>query len=237
MAEGEFIKVKVPETYICKNVGENKGKFEENKCEKEGGKKEFEWTPIEAATAVEAENHPLTFTHLESEVAGIKVSVVCEKAKGTGKLEPAGVSVLTTFEYTVCKLFTITADHQASEAAGCTVEAVKQAEASDQYLYNVGSGGIEDAFTQKGATFAEIKVTGATCVLKGTYTVVAQGGEGKVGQVCPILIPTAATGTELHEMICTGQGSKLELKLGAEGKKARLFVDVLLKVGVLWYIA
>jgi hypothetical protein len=232
LAEGEFIKVKVPETYICKNVGENKGKFEENKCEKEGGKKEFEWTPVEAATAYEAENHPLTAIHLESEVAGIKISIVCEKAKGTGKLEPAGASAVTTLEFSSCKLYSITADHKAEVVAGCTIEEpIKQAEATDQDIYNVTSGGIEDSFSQKGTVFAEVKILGAGCLLKGTYKITAQGGEGKVGQICPILVPTAAAGVEVHEMICNGLGSKLELG----GKKARLFIDILTKLAVSWF--
>jgi hypothetical protein len=52
VATASVASAKVPEWKQCRNVGLNKGKFEDSKCTKEGGNKEWEWKQLETKEAV-----------------------------------------------------------------------------------------------------------------------------------------------------------------------------------------
>jgi hypothetical protein len=79
----------VPHWYSCENVGAEKGKFENNVCTKEGGKKEFEWVRIKEGTKEKPFDVQVkTKGTLVLEIPGNKITC---KVKDAGSIwNPAG---------------------------------------------------------------------------------------------------------------------------------------------------
>ena len=222
-----------PEVNECTKVAAGTGEFEKSTCEGVAGTKEFKWAPITENVAYEANLHPAVVSHLESEIGGVTVSIVCEAAKSIGaknNLKVGGASE-GEMEFSACKTFQIV-KHDGSEVPGCKVEPIKL-KTADQTVRNATNNGVEDEFKPSPATtkvFGEIEIK--TCVLEGKYKVETEGAAGSTGQTCGILVPSFAE--KEHEMICTGPGSKLLFAT----KKARFWTDLLIKLvnGGRWFV-
>jgi hypothetical protein len=82
----------------CLNVGENKGKFENSECIKEGGKKEFEWGAWAVLTATEKVTSSGTLKLTDE---GTGVTLTCE-GTDEGTVGPEGKDETTKITATKC---------------------------------------------------------------------------------------------------------------------------------------
>ena len=131
----------------------------------------------------------------ESTVATQKILIKCEKNKGTGSLTAttgAGSGELT-FEGCVLWLVNGTTHEATSAAATCTV-----ANAIAKISAQLGKENTLETLKGSGEAglFTEIKITGASCVAKGTFKVtgevVCSGPEGEVALAVHVLNCNAA---------------------------------------------
>jgi len=150
---------------------------------------------------------------LKTEIGTTKIYIDCQKTTLTGKIEKGDKSSLT-IKYSECKLYE---GATGKVIASCTVENIT-ATASGEV-----EAGVEEKFSPTtGEEFTKIKITGATCVLKGAF-------ELKGTQKCGL--PNARPFMIEHEISCSESGSSLKLgtkscvfrgsvKIKLEGKEA-----------------
>jgi hypothetical protein len=132
---------------------------------------------------------------LESVIASQKVEIKCASDSGTGELEASSGAGSATLEFATCKLFLVNATtHVAEESTVCTV-ANPVAKISSQLE-------AVTTLTQlkaSGTSFTEIKITGASCVAKGTFAVTGEvtcsSPEGDVALVTHVFNCNSAKAT------------------------------------------
>jgi hypothetical protein len=132
---------------------------------------------------------------LESVIASQKVEIKCASDSGTGEINSATGADSATLEFATCKLFLINATtHVAEESTVCTV-ANPVAKISSQ----LEAGTTLVQLKASGTNFTEIKITGASCVAKGTFAVTGEvtcsGPEGTVALVTHVLNCNSAKST------------------------------------------
>jgi hypothetical protein len=132
---------------------------------------------------------------LESVIASQKVEIKCASNSGTGELEAANGAGSGTLEFATCKLFLVNATtHVAEESTVCTV-ANPVAKISSQ----LEAVTTLEKLKASGTNFTEIKITGASCVAKGTFAVTGEvtcsGPEGTVALVTHVLNCNSANST------------------------------------------
>jgi hypothetical protein len=137
---------------------------------------------------------------LESVIATQKVLIKCTKNSGTGTLE-AGGKAKGELTFETCKLFTVNSTtHVAEESAVCAV-----ANPVSKILGQLEAGNTLVVLKANGTNFTEIKITGSSCVAKGTFAVTGEqtcsGPEGMVALVT-------------HALNCNAESTTL--KLGTE---------------------
>jgi hypothetical protein len=140
---------------------------------------------------------------LNFEVASAKTMITCtNNALVKGAISKSGeTSGEITFKG--CKVFSI-ASGVATNLSVCAVEEPITFKFTDQLI--TGAGGlVEDEFkaSEAAEVFVKIKITGASCTIKGTYEpkgtyVASLGDEGEVEK------------TE-HELVYTSHGSKIKI--------------------------
>jgi hypothetical protein len=134
---------------------------------------------------------------LESTIATQKILIRCEAEKGSATLTIATASGPTELTLSTCTVWTINSiSHAAEQATACTV-----ANPVIKATLTLEAAGLAK-FT---SVSSEIKITGASCPLKGTYKL---SGE----QICGL--PEAEVALVTHSILCNAVGSKL--LLGAE---------------------
>ena len=199
-AKGEFLKVKVPSFWICKEGGTEK--YENHLCAKKGETGKWSFAPIAAGETFATEDtddETITFY-----IFGIPVLSICRTSSTTGKVEPAG-STKVTNTLTECKSFTIS--KQKKEELKCVVNSPGEPGGTIKFAYDgrliMGKGiGPEEELKPAvaGKPFFEIETSGAECAIAGTAKI-----EGAT--VCSL--PEATVGKVEHEMICSSSGSNL----------------------------
>lgn len=175
----------------CQARPDGHGNWKDPNCKEPGVNGTYETQEItngpvegEGATAV-----------LKTEIGTTKIYIGCQKTTLTGKFEKGGKSS-ATIKYTECKLY--------EEATGkvvtsCIVENIT-ATALDEL--EGPKGAIEDKFTPKeNEEFTKIKITGSSCVLKGTFEI-------KGSFKCEL--PSAESHVVEHEINCKESGSNLK---------------------------
>ena len=154
---------------------------------------------------------------LEGKVLGTAITIECKKDIFSGTIEAGGASK-GEIKFTECTVPT---------AAKCKV--TEPIEFSFNDLLVGPEPGVEDEFkgvkenAKKEIIFVEITLTGAECLLKGSYPV-------KGTQTCKL--PGGETPGKEHTIECTPAGSKL--KLGTEEAKFTSTEKVKLTSGKEW---
>lgn len=217
--------------WVCKEgaASEPPVKYDNHECNtqvKPLAERKWEWLEVKGTEKFSVEGESAA-SKLEGEVAGLKTIVECKKDKFKGEIEKEGKSKgEITFE--TCEFFEVK-NHVKTAVANCTVPPITF-KFIDALVQGQGLGpatwGPEDQFNpETGETFVEIKIEGASCVLKGTYKatqheVAISEGTTTVkykGQVCAL--PEAGVGKVVHEIVCTSTGSHLTFN----GKAAYFF--------------
>ena len=175
----------------CQQRPDGHGHWKDSKCTEPGSNFEYETQEITNAT-VEGEGATAI---LKSEIGTTKIYIDCQKTKATGTIEKDGKTT-ATIEDEECKLYEESTGKQVSN---CTVPTIT---AKVVGVLEGSKGAVEDKLTPaEGEKFAQVKIEGATCVLKGTFEV-------KGSQKCKL--PDAETFLEGHELKCEESGSSLK---------------------------
>ena len=196
------------DAFICQKVATG-GHWKNAACSENSGSG-FETQEITTQTKIEGTG--LTAI-LKSEIGTTKIYIDCQKTKATGTIEKDGKTT-ATIEYEECKLYEETTGKVVSncEVPTITAKVLDKLEGS--------KGAIEDQFTPaEGEKFAQVKIEGASCVLKGTFEV-------KGSQKCKL--PGAETFLESHELKCEESGSSL--KFGTKEATYRGIVGIILSL-------
>jgi hypothetical protein len=89
-----------PQWYECLEVTEGTGKYEDNHCSKEGGKKNWEWIQLSKALESVSEGE-LEFEDSKTAVGAVRLKC---KVKSTGTVGPHEKDTIETAEVTGCKV-------------------------------------------------------------------------------------------------------------------------------------
>jgi hypothetical protein len=89
-----------PSWFECSEVAEGTGKYEENKCKKEGGKKNWEWVQLSKTVESVSEGH-LEFEDSKTAVGAVRL--VCQ-VKSLGTIGPHAEDKIESAEVTECKV-------------------------------------------------------------------------------------------------------------------------------------
>jgi hypothetical protein len=216
--------------FVCKEGGTES--FTEHLCATKGETGKWSWAKVEGAETVKVEGTS-GISKLAGEIAGEKVSIECSKDTFTGEIGATGLEKggngKGEYKFSECTLHEITKRRQnVNLSSVCTVANISF-NVTDKLItgHNNASEYVEDEFDPTGAegVFVEIKITRATCALKGTYKVA-----GSPGQVCAF--PEATIGKVEHEIVCSSSGSQLKLN----GNPAGLFSTETVKLssGASW---
>jgi hypothetical protein len=144
---------------------------------------------------------------LNSEVAGVKIMIVCTKNKfSEGKIKEKGESS-GKIQFEGCKVYEIK-NGVLTLLGNCTVKEPIEFNFKDQLVVGPGGMGEDEFKPSSGTTFVVIKIEGSLCAIKKEYKtegsyVASAGDEGERELV-------------EHELIFTSNGSKVTF----EGKQA-----------------
>jgi hypothetical protein len=203
-------------TYVvCKSLGAGKGKYESHECKKEGGKDEWEWKEIAGAETFPVEVTSST-VKLEGEMfgGGVKTIMECRlAAKGELAAGGAGTGENTLSE---CQLYEVGKEHHKNALGAGLCSVGFSFDVTDKVITGQGSGAeVEFNSTAAEKTFAEFKISGASCALRGAYKLketeveILPAKQIVAGMVCAL--PEAAVGKVEHEVVCSSTGSHLTL--------------------------
>lgn len=172
----------------------------QSECEKqENPKEQGSWQHIELFNSeIVGESEPGQTAALAGTIAGEKIVVGCAKTKivaGTGSVGRQGKSKVT-LEYSECSLFSGTTGEKFGQ---CKVPNITTKPIND----SLEGSPVEDKFEPATpSTFAEIEVTGVSCLEK----ISKQPVTGT--QTCAL--PEAGIFKRLHIIHCLGSGSTLK---------------------------
>jgi hypothetical protein len=191
----------VHEFQTCQNVGANNGKFEEAKCLKEGGAKEYEWKQIPAATNF------AVVEKVPSLIISGKILFYCTETEFTGKIELLG-QFMGKVELKNSCIFREKVSGNWTNPLNCKVTEPIAFEVKGEMV----SGSPEPLFSfgaKGGKVFTKIKTTEPGCSEYAFESLT----EGK-GQVCTSVGITS--GNSKHMFLCT-TCKTTELVLNTEG--------------------
>jgi hypothetical protein len=200
----------------CLPRADGHGHWKDSKCSEPGTNVPYETDEI---TNSPVEGEGVTAV-LKVEIGTTKIYIDCQKTAFTGRLEKGNKSS-ATLTYKECKLYE---EATGKSVPSCTVEDITASVVGKI----IGSkGALEEEFTPKeNEEFTKIKISGASCVLKGTFEI-------KGSQKCGL--PDAESQLVTHTIECKESGSSL--KLGSRPATYRsTIIIIIIVVHDTWWI-
>jgi len=210
-----FIKVKVPGFWICKEAGTEE--YTEHLCKTKAAGGKWSYLPVKAAElfAFEGKSGP---SKLEGTLAGLRTIIECTEDTIKGELGAAGKTKNVTITYEKCKLFTVS-KYIKTELPKCEVPNIKTETLNDSLIMGKGVGPEDEFEPASGTTFAKIAIKGKECSL-------GESSEAVTGkQICQL--PEATVGKVEHEVVCSPSGGSLLFG----GKPASYYGTANIKLG------
>lgn len=215
---------------VCKEVGVNNGKYKDNRCQEEGGEKNWEYKTIGAAEKIKVEGTSGS-SQLEGEVGGLQATIECTKDVFTGEILAEGKST-GEITFSGCSFYQINNKNKHRElVSSCTVANINF-KFRDQLIDGAGHGPEEEFKPEAEAStlFVEFEIGGSLCAVKAKYK--AEVTAANKGVFCAIHEPFRSEVT--HEIICTAVGDE---NLRFNNKRASFYSTDSIQVvgGPQWY--
>jgi hypothetical protein len=133
----------------------------------------------------------------------------CEKVEDHGILTAVVGGKVITVSKRVVELSNCSASNNCSLKQPIVLGKANEAPGLEGEVSLSGGAFQLSAFpANKGTTFGTMTLTGAKCLLAGSYKVTAEGGKSKVGPICAL--PNAREEAVAHTAECRGANSHLE---------------------------
>ena len=152
LAESEFIKVKIPTFWICREGGTEK--YENHLCAKKIETGKWSFLPVEKFYKFTGTSG---VSKLETTIAKLRSIIECKKDKITGELGPRGETRKVVITYEECKLFTVS-KYVKTEQTTCEVPNIKTNELTDELIDGSGAGPEDKFYPPASGIFAEVVI-------------------------------------------------------------------------------